>query len=353
LAASGPGRRAASALLLPSTADLFFLALAFSVPLGFTARPFAADSVVGYQIRVGSDILAGHQLLLRDRYSLTMAGQPFVPYEWLSEVIFAPVHQVGGLASVAVITGIVVGLTYSLVTVFLRYSGADSLFAALISLTSAAIGLLHWLARPHLFTPLVAILTVLLLERGGRRSWWLVVLLFALWANLHGGFLFGLVLLGVYVVGDGIKAAATGFAATAGLGVLMLIAVNHGQLGSISVSSRFDPGLFPVAAVDAARSAGLSGRVFNDFIWGGYTLSAWPEQRAFIDGQTDFHGDATTHRFLQITELQAGWRDALQAEDVSIVLVPSSSLLGRELARESNWTTWYRDDTAIILLRSP
>jgi hypothetical protein len=52
--------RAVHALLLPTTVDLVFLALAFSVPLAFTGRLFAADGDVGRHIRVGSDILASH-----------------------------------------------------------------------------------------------------------------------------------------------------------------------------------------------------------------------------------------------------------------------------------------------------
>ena len=38
----------------------------------------------------------------------------------------------------------------------------------------------------------------------------------------------------------------------------------------------------------AARAEKLQGRIFHDFIWGGYLLYAWPEQKVFIDGGTDF-----------------------------------------------------------------
>src|SRR5712692_9239111 len=105
--------RLAGALLLPSTVDLVFLALAFAVPFGFTARLFAADGDIGRHIRVGSDIIATRGLVFQDQYSWTMAGQPFVPYEWLSEVLFAAAHAVGGLAAVAVVTGLVIAMTYA------------------------------------------------------------------------------------------------------------------------------------------------------------------------------------------------------------------------------------------------
>jgi hypothetical protein len=117
------------------------------------------------------------------------------------------------------------------------------------------------------------------------------------------------------------------------------------------VNARFHPNHFSVAAVQAARQAGLSGNLYNEFMWGSYVLYAWLEQRVFIDGQTDFYGDAITRRYLQITELQDGWRNALRAEGVSTVLVPTSSLLAQGLAREPGWIIWYRDSTASILMR--
>ena len=44
------------------------------------------------------------------------------------------------------------------------------------------------------------------------------------------------------------------------------------------VPARFDPKVFPVDAVAKARAERLEGTLFNNFIWGGYLLHAWPEQ---------------------------------------------------------------------------
>ena len=45
-----------------------------------------------------------------------MQGREFIPFEWLSEVLFAAAHAVAGLAGVAVLTGLLfaagVGLVY-------------------------------------------------------------------------------------------------------------------------------------------------------------------------------------------------------------------------------------------------
>ena len=48
---------------------------------------------------------------------------------------------------------------------------------------------------------------------------------------------------------------------------------------------------------------GLKGRIFNDFIWGGYLLKEWPEQKVFLDGQTDFYGEDLARQHMRIMAL--------------------------------------------------
>jgi hypothetical protein len=63
----------------------------------------------------------------------------------------------------------------------------------------------------------------------------------------------------------------------------------------------FDPEVFPVAAVDWLEENPQEGEVFNYFIWGGYLLyRQWPDMRVFIDGQTDFYGEALTRQYVQV-----------------------------------------------------
>ncbi len=70
-------------------------------------------------------------------------------------------------------------------------------------MVAAVIGAVHWAARPHLITLLAVALLLFFLEPGERRPrLWLLFLLFMVWANLHGGFVFGLTLLGIYLAGS-------------------------------------------------------------------------------------------------------------------------------------------------------
>jgi hypothetical protein len=61
----------------------------------------------------------------------------------------------------------------------------------------------HMIARPHLFTWLFMLITLSILIAGEKRLYWLPVVMM-IWANLHGGFILGLVLQTIFILGSGL-----------------------------------------------------------------------------------------------------------------------------------------------------
>lgn len=181
-----------------SIVDMVFLVLALGIPLGLAKFVLNSDGDLPRHLRMGAYILHGGPYQV-DPFSFTRTGQPLVLFEWLSEVFFALAHAVGGLAAVAIATGLVLALAYTIIAMFLLRSGVDPLLAYLAALAAAFWGLPHWLARPHIMTLLFEALLLVLLERGRRL--WPYFLLFVLWANFHGGFVLGLALTGAYAAG--------------------------------------------------------------------------------------------------------------------------------------------------------
>ena len=112
----------------------------------------------------------------------------------------------------------------------------------------------------------------------------------------------------------------------------------------------FDPNRFPVSAVDWLHAHPQDGKMFNNFIWGGYLLyRLWPQQLVFIDGQTDFYGEALSREYIQVSLLQTGWENILKKHEVSWVIVQSDKPLVNGLREQLRWEIIYRDDTATIL----
>jgi hypothetical protein len=119
-----------------------------------------------------------------------------------------------------------------------------------------------------------------------------------------------------------------------------------------NAANRFDPTRFPVQAVDWLQSNPQEGKVFNNFIWGGYLLyRVWPQQTVFIDGQTDFYGEMLAREYTRVMSLDEGWQSVLTKYDVSWVIVQSGQPLVKTLEDEGGWLMVYQDDTATILRR--
>lgn len=172
---------------------------------------FAFDGDVGRHIRVGRAILASGSIPRADLFSFTRADAPFIAYEWLAETLTALADSWLGLAGVAALSA----LLY-VVAVLAVYRTSEALGAARpVAFGVAIIALLlqsvHLLPRPHLFTTALASVYMLLLVRFARsgRAWSLapLPLLMLVWANVHGGFLMGFVLLGAFVAGAILKSA--------------------------------------------------------------------------------------------------------------------------------------------------
>jgi hypothetical protein len=114
-------------------------------------------------------------------------------------------------------------------------------------------------------------------------------------------------------------------------------------------SNRFNSGVFPVDAVHWLTENPPKGKMFNFFSWGGYMLyRLWPEQQVFIDGQTDFYGEALSREYIQVESLQPGWEEVLTKYQVDWVIMPVGQPLPDELLR-MGWELLYQDETTVVL----
>jgi hypothetical protein len=104
--------------------------------------------------------------------------------------------------------------------------------------------------------------------------------------------------------------------------------------------------------VRQARSAHLEGRLFTEFEWGGYVDYAWPEQKIFIDGGTDFFGEDLLRQYATIKGLDPGWRDLVSKWNISLMVLRRRSSLAHELLRDGRWHLWYCDSLGVVLRRS-
>jgi hypothetical protein len=195
--------------VMPSIADCAFVAVLFWLFfLGQGATALLGDGDTGWHIRTGEWILAHGQFPRHDLFSFSMQGRPWFAWEWLSDVLFAVVHQHFGLAGLVLLAGVVIAATAALLLRYMIWRGANLLVAIVAMLAVCSASMVHWLARPHMFTWGFLLLTVWLLDADRRRrgrAVWLLVPLVALWVNVHGGFAALLVTVAIYAAGTALE----------------------------------------------------------------------------------------------------------------------------------------------------
>jgi hypothetical protein len=189
-----------SSPLTPILVSRFALVVFFAwVALANLAPTTGSD--VWTNLKVGEQILEEWSIPAVERYSVTAEGRPFIAFEWLSSVIFASVNQLVGATGLTLLL-VFIGLACA---VLLHRSIPPDLRgrAAVLPLLILTTYLLCFrtFVRPHLFTLMMICLLSFSLERWRRSRRlaeiaWLIPL-HALWVNLHGAYLFGVVLLGL------------------------------------------------------------------------------------------------------------------------------------------------------------
>ncbi|HET7711037.1 MAG TPA: hypothetical protein VFL80_03825, partial [Thermoanaerobaculia bacterium] len=160
-----------------------------------------------------------------DLFSWTNFITQWVDNEWLAELLFYWTWKAGGDAALIVTrAAIFAALSVLLYQLLIVLRAPKSFPAALAS----AVSLSHhwWELRPSVFSLAGVLLLLIAVE---RRRFKLIPLLFLIWANLHPGFLFGLVLLAATLAASLLERVTAGWRRAhlpaRGLGFSLLISI--------------------------------------------------------------------------------------------------------------------------------
>jgi hypothetical protein len=160
------------------------------------------DTDTYWQIAVGQGILDSGAMPRVDIYSFTRPGEAWISSSWLAQVIYAVSYKLAGWAGPVAVASSAIAATFALLAAVLERR-ISAIHATLVALAAMVLSAPHFLARPHVLAmPVMVAWAAGLMTASERRqppSFWLLPLI-ALWANLHGGFVFGLVLAGAFAI---------------------------------------------------------------------------------------------------------------------------------------------------------
>lgn len=183
---------------------LFFLLAALAVS-GFFVPEINPD--LFWHLSAGRYMVEHKAIPRADFLSHTMAGTPWYDFEWLTQLIYYPVYRLGGYPGFILLRALLLSALLAAALALLRLFGLRDWVrggAALFIMKGQNLSL-----RPDLFSLIFfgGLFWVLESVRLGRLKlgpghFAAGAALFCLWANLHLGFAFGLLLMGFYAAGE-------------------------------------------------------------------------------------------------------------------------------------------------------
>lgn len=161
-----------------------------------------AESDIWYHLANARQIIEDRAVPRVDVYTFTASGAPVIDFEWLSELVYYGAYNGWGQRGLLAVYIILLVLSYAGVYRLARRRGAQRVETAILTIVGVMLGSYSFGPRMMHFGWLCLVALMLLLEHLDRapKLAWLLPPLFAVWINLHGSWLFGLVVLGATLI---------------------------------------------------------------------------------------------------------------------------------------------------------
>lgn len=164
------------------------------------------DTDLWWHLKDGAYISAYHAVPTHDYLSFTFAGHAWTDHEWLSDLILYGCYRIAGLWGTIVLFAGVICATFAFVYRRMVALRANRMLALFVLVGAFIASSATWGARPQMVTLLFLAVYALTLERWivSRDRRFLVIFpsIMILWSNLHGGWVLGVALLAITLLGE-------------------------------------------------------------------------------------------------------------------------------------------------------
>lgn len=186
---------------------LFFLCAVWIMAI-FSGKAGASDPDFWWHVAYGRWMLENGTIPTVDSFSWTFFGQPYQLTQWLGEYVMGAAFLNFGFRGT-----LIIGVLLSGLTIFFSWKAAERfVHPAMAVVIAVAVNTIQFVTpmRPQLFSFLFVAIWMFLITgylKERRNGYlWLAVPLMAVWVNMHGGFVVGLLLLGILASGLTVEA---------------------------------------------------------------------------------------------------------------------------------------------------
>jgi hypothetical protein len=167
-----------------------------------------ADTDIWLHLMTGRHTLETRALTVPDPFcytsNLTSTAYPGeaktryfnLTHEWLAQILMYVIHRTSGFPGLVLLRALLLIAFCGLVGSIVRWRTGGFYRSLAAAIAAGAVAINFQQSRPFLVTFVLLAVTMAILER--RRWMWALVPVFLFWANCHGGYFMGWVMLGAY-----------------------------------------------------------------------------------------------------------------------------------------------------------
>ncbi len=152
-----------------------------------------------YQLRAGAEILAGTGIPAHDTWTFTAPGAAWTDQQWGAQVILQATYGLAGWTGLVLLRAALTAFIFGCLFLIARRRGLIERDAALLAFAAFVVSAVALGLRPQLLgMALFAAVLVLVTDRRAHPArLWAVPLIVLVWANIHGSFFLGPLVLGL------------------------------------------------------------------------------------------------------------------------------------------------------------
>jgi hypothetical protein len=191
----------------PGVPDLVFLLVLIAVSIGGKTG-LLNDPGTFWHLRLGREVLATHAVPRSDMLTYTRENVAWVDQSWAFDVGLAFLVDHAGWTAVLAATALGLAWIYASLARGLLRDGFAPVVVVIVTVFALGVGAVHFLVRPHLITLGLVLWTLRACQRQHERGGWAIAaipLVMIVWANVHGGFLAGPVIVLAAALGHAVS----------------------------------------------------------------------------------------------------------------------------------------------------
>ena len=152
-----------------------------------------------YHLRAGRVILEAGAIPTTDTWTFSAAGLPWFDQQWGAQVLLALIERIGGWSGLVLVRAVLIGWIFGAMYLIGRRRGLSERNAAVLALGAFIVAAVALALRPQLLGMAIfaGVLLIVTERRRHPRALWLIPVIVAVWANVHGSFFLGPLVLGV------------------------------------------------------------------------------------------------------------------------------------------------------------